>query len=214
VEECLAVDKITNKLSVFSIFAFSTSGMHILLIDNYDSFTWNLHQLLVKAGVKNIVVVKNDMVIPQQIISADAIVFSPGPGLPNEAGMMKETIRNYAGTKKMLGICLGHQAIAEVFGASLVQADKIFHGTASPLHILEQTSIFSNVPENVLVGRYHSWVVDTYGFPKELLITATDHKGVIMALRHKTMDITGVQFHPESILTPAGEKMMRNWMRY
>jgi anthranilate synthase component II len=186
--------------------------MRILLIDNYDSFTWNLHQLLLKAGAKSIVVVKNDRVMPEHITVADAIVYSPGPGLPHEAGMTSETIRNYAGRKKMLGICLGQQAIAEVFGGRIIQADEIFHGTATPLHILEQNGIFSNVPENVLVGRYHSWVVDTTNFPRELLITATDHKGVIMALRHKTMDINGVQFHPESILTPEGEKMMRNWI--
>jgi anthranilate synthase component 2 len=125
---------------------------------------------------------------------------------------MKEIIGTYAGSKKILGICLGHQAIAEVFGAGLLQADEIFHGTATPLRILEQKFLFNTIPENVCVGRYHSWVVDTVDFPRELLITATDHKGVIMALRHKTMDITGVQFHPESILTPAGEKMMRNWI--
>jgi anthranilate synthase component 2 len=208
----LTGDKITNKLPVIAIFALSTTGMQILLIDNYDSFTWNLHQLLLKAGAKRIVVLKNDMVLPEHIAVADSLVFSPGPGLPSEAGLMKEIIRTYAGSKKILGICLGHQAIAEVFGAGLLQADEIFHGTATPLRILEQKFLFNTIPENVCVGRYHSWVVDTVDFPRELLITATDHKGVIMALRHKTMDITGVQFHPESILTPAGEKMMRNWI--
>lgn len=186
--------------------------MRILLIDNYDSFTWNLHQLLLKAGAAHIEVVKNDQIVPANIMKADAMVFSPGPGLPSEAGLMKEMISTYAGRKKILGICLGHQAIAEVFGAGLLQADEIFHGTATPLRILEQKYLFSDILENEPVGRYHSWIVDSNNFPPELLVTATDHKGVIMALRHRTLDITGVQFHPESILTPAGEKMMRNWI--
>jgi anthranilate synthase component 2 len=186
--------------------------MRILLIDNYDSFTWNLHQLLLKAGAARIEVVKNDEVLPVHITDADAMVFSPGPGLPSEAGRMKEIISTYAERKKILGICLGHQAIAEVFGAGLLQADEIYHGTATPLRILEQKYLFSDIPENVPVGRYHSWIVDSKNFPPELLVTATDYKGIIMALRHRTMDITGVQFHPESILTPAGEKMMRNWI--
>jgi len=188
--------------------------MRILLIDNYDSFTWNLHQLLQKAGAGVIDVVKNDEVFPYHIEQADAVVFSPGPGLPSEAGQMKDIIRQNAGCKKMLGICLGHQAIAEVFGARLVQADEIFHGMATPLTIPEKTYLFKDMPEPVLAGRYHSWVVNTERFPEELLITATDAKGVIMALRHKTLDINGVQFHPESILTPYGEKMLRNWMLF
>ncbi len=186
--------------------------MRILLIDNYDSFTWNLYQLLLKAGAGTIEVVKNDQVFPDHISRADAIVFSPGPGLPEEAGNMKEIITQQPGRKKMLGICLGHQAIAEVFGASLIQSDVIFHGTATMLTILEPAYFFKEMPESVVAGRYHSWVVNSVNFPTELLVTATDEKGVIMALRHKTLDITGVQFHPESILTPLGEKMIRNWI--
>ncbi len=187
--------------------------MRILLIDNYDSFTWNLYQLLLKAGAGVIEVVKNDQVIPDHISRADAIVFSPGPGLPQDAGNMKEIIIQNLEMKKMLGICLGHQAIAEVFGASLIQSDVIFHGTATLLTILEPAYLFKEMPERVMAGRYHSWVVDPVNFPTELQVTATDEKGVIMAMRHKTLDITGVQFHPESILTPLGEKMIRNWMK-
>jgi anthranilate synthase component II len=206
--------KNTNKQPVIVIFAASTCPMRILLIDNYDSFTWNLHQLLLNAGAGEIDVLKNDQDSAGLISKADAIVFSPGPGLPSDAGFMKEIIIQNAGSKKMLGICLGHQAIAEVYGAKLLHADEIFHGTATLLTILEPKYLFSNLPEMVSAGRYHSWVVDTLNFPSELLITATDEKGVIMALRHKTLDITGVQFHPESILTPLGEKMIRNWLEY
>lgn len=188
--------------------------MRILLIDNYDSFTWNLNQIMLKAGVRAIEVVKNDQVSAEQILKADALVFSPGPGLPSEAGQLKEIISQNAGRKKMLGICLGHQAIAEVFGAKLVQADEIFHGTATTLRIFEKELLFSRMPENVQVGRYHSWVVSKIDFPEVLKVTAADERGIIMAMRHKTLDITGVQFHPESILTPLGEKMIRNWLGY
>lgn len=186
--------------------------MKILLIDNYDSFTWNLHHLLMNAGATEVDVVKNDSVDSNMIQKADALVFSPGPGLPDDAGQMKEIIRLYAGRKKMLGICLGHQAIAEVYGASLVHADEICHGTSTDLRILERDCIFTGMPDTVLVGRYHSWVVSNTDFPIALKITSTDEKGVIMSFRHNLLDITAVQFHPESILTPLGEKMIRNWM--
>lgn len=188
--------------------------MKVLLIDNYDSFTWNLHHLLVAAGLKHIQVIPNDKVQDNMIAEADALVFSPGPGLPDEAGQMKSIIRQNAGIKKMLGVCLGHQAIAEVCGAALVHADEINHGTSTSLEILERNYLFIDLPENVSVGRYHSWVVSPEKFPDELIITALDHKGNIMALRHKLFDITGVQFHPESILTPLGVKMIQNWLQY
>ena len=186
--------------------------MKILLIDNYDSFTWNLHHLLMKAGASEVDVVKNDRVDSNLIQKADALVFSPDPGLPDDAGQMKDIISQYAGGKKMIGICLGHQAIAEVYGASLMRADEICHGTSTCLRILEKDFIFSGMPNNVVVGRYHSWVVSIKGFPERLKITSTDEKGVIMSFRHKLLDITALQFHPESILTPMGEKMIRNWM--
>ena len=187
--------------------------MKLLLIDNYDSFTWNLHQLLMRAGSGDIVVVKNDRVLDSQLRTADAIVFSPGPGLPEAAGRMKEKIAEFAGRKKMLGICLGHQAIAEVFCATLIQADEIFHGTATKLITRENHYLFDGINEDTSVGRYHSWVVSNVDFPEDLIITAVDEKNTIMAIRHRMFDISGVQFHPESILTPAGERMMRNWMR-
>ncbi|MEI6059645.1 MAG: aminodeoxychorismate/anthranilate synthase component II [Bacteroidota bacterium] len=186
--------------------------MKILLIDNYDSFTWNLRQLLLEAGAEGVEVVKNDAVNDTQVHKADALVFSPGPGLPHEAGRMKELINSFAGSKKILGICLGHQAIAEVFGARLIHADEICHGTSTKLDIKEKYGIFSDLPGDVLVGRYHSWVVDDKCIPEALRVTAYDEKGVIMALRHVELDVTGLQFHPESILTPLGEKMIRNWM--
>jgi anthranilate synthase component II len=186
--------------------------MRILLIDNYDSFTWNLHHLIVDAGASAIDIIENDKVTPEMVEKADALVFSPGPGLPGEAGLMKSIIKGYAGRKKMLGICLGHQAIAEVFGASLLHADEIFHGTATQLVILEQDYIFCDMPGLIEAGRYHSWVVNPLSVPQELLVTAVDQAGVIMAIRHKTLDITGMQFHPESIMTPLGEKMIRNWI--
>jgi anthranilate synthase component 2 len=186
--------------------------MKIVLIDNYDSFTWNLHQLLLKAGALEVVVIENDKVTDDDIESANAIVFSPGPGLPEEAGRMKEIIKKYSSRKKMLGICLGHQAIAEVFGATLEHADEIFHGTSTKLRIFERNSIFRDLPDEVLAGRYHSWIVSSKGFPEVLQILATDEKGVIMAFKHQILNITGVQFHPESILTPLGEKMMSNWI--
>jgi anthranilate synthase component 2 len=188
--------------------------MKVLLIDNYDSFTWNLHHLLIEAGLENVQVATNDRIDDLMITTADALVFSPGPGLPDEAGQMKCIVRKYSGIKKMLGVCLGHQAIAEVFGASLIHADEIFHGTATRIEILEHDYLFRNLPEDVSVGRYHSWVVNPEQFPERLKITAIDSVGNIMAIRHRTLDITGVQFHPESIMTPLGVQMIRNWMHY
>jgi len=188
--------------------------MKVLFIDNYDSFTWNLHHLIKMAGMTDIEIVANDRINESMIVEANAIVFSPGPGLPDDAGQTKNMIKKYAGRKKLLGVCLGHQAIAEVFGAEVVHADEIFHGTSTRLEILERDFIFKDMPEQVYVGRYHSWVVSPAGFPADLMVTAIDQKGVIMALRHKTMDVTGVQFHPESVMTPMGVKMIQNWMNF
>ncbi len=187
--------------------------MHILLIDNYDSFTWNLHQLLRQAGASCIDVVKNDSITESQIAHADALVFSPGPGLPHQAGEMGNIIRRHADNKKMLGVCLGHQAIGEVFGAKIIPAPNIYHGEQTPLHIICNNGIFNQIPQYTLVGRYHSWIVDKKGLPLDLKITATDDKGIIMAMQHVHFDITGIQFHPESIMTPTGLQMIKNWMR-
>lgn len=187
--------------------------MNILLIDNYDSFTWNLHQLLQQAGAYAVRVVKNDEVTDEDVANADALVFSPGPGLPWEAGAMKNIIKRYSEKKKMLGVCLGHQAIGEVFGTKTVPADKIYHGEQTELQFVTDDILFVDIPSNALVGRYHSWVIDKATFPDTLEITAVDKEGVIMAMRHKTLDIRGVQFHPESIMTPAGLQMMKNWLK-
>ncbi len=186
--------------------------MRILLIDNYDSFTYNLLHLLRNAGVDDIVVQKNDKVSTSQILKIDAVVFSPGPGLPSEAGMMKQIIEKYKSTKKMLGVCLGHQAIGEVFGAAIVHSGEIFHGEATNLNILDNAGVFKGIPTGTLVGRYHSWIISNHNFPSCLQVTATDNKGVIMAICHRDFDITGIQFHPESVMTPLGLSMVKNWL--
>lgn len=188
------------------------NAMNLLLIDNYDSFTWNLHQLLQKTGSHNIGVVKNDCIDETLLQKADAFIFSPGPGLPNDAGKMKSIIMSYASKKKMLGVCLGHQAIGEVFGAKIVRSNNIYHGVQTKLNIHSNIGIFKNIPQHTLVGRYHSWVISKSEFPENLEITATDDSGNIMAIKHKNLDITGIQFHPESIMTPTGMQMLKNWL--
>jgi anthranilate synthase component II len=208
----LKPDKSTNKPHVIVIFAPAAPSMKILLIDNYDSFTWNLHQLLMQAGAEQIRVLPNDSPEITLESAEEAVVFSPGPGLPQEAGHMMELIRSGAGKVKMLGVCLGHQAIAEVFGARLIKAGAIYHGSATPLKILTNDRIFHGLPDGLSVGRYHSWIVDQASVPECLEVTATDPEGVIMALRHREFDITGVQFHPESVMTPQGKTIIRNWM--
>ena len=150
----------------------------------------------------------------------DKIILSPGPGLPSEAGLLLPLIKRYAASKSILGVCLGHQAIGEVFGGKLVNLSKVYHGVASPVQILPRDSrevspspdLFNGIENGFMAGRYHSWVVDPKGFPNVLEVTATDSNGHIMALRHKEYDVLGVQFHPESVLTPAGENIMRNWL--
>lgn len=186
--------------------------MRILLIDNYDSFTYNLFHLLQMAGGDEIVVQKNDRILTSAIVKCDAIVFSPGPGLPSKAGRMEQIIEAYKSKKKMLGVCLGHQAIGEIFGASVVHSGEIIHGEATPLNIVENGGIFDSIPNGTLVGRYHSWIISNTNFPSALKVTATDNQGIIMAIRHLHYDITGVQFHPESIMTPMGGKMIKNWL--
>jgi anthranilate synthase component 2 len=185
----------------------------LLLIDNYDSFTRNLYHLLLSAGAVGVNVVQNDKFSVRDIKQADALVLSPGPGLPSEAGQLKQLISEFSERKKMLGVCLGHQAIAETFGAQLIHSGKIVHGEASFLSISHHTGIFENLPSRVKVGRYHSWVVSPEQLPSQLEITATTGVDVIMAIRHKYFNINGLQFHPESILTPLGEKMIRNWLK-
>lgn len=184
----------------------------ILVIDNYDSFTFNLVHLLHECG-HDATVWRNDKFALEDVVSFDKILLSPGPGIPEEAGLLLDVIREYGTTKSILGICLGQQAIAEVFGGKLYNLSKPVHGTATPLLIkVDDEPIFTGLPQSFPVGRYHSWAVAHEGFPDVLRITAEDEHGVIMALAHRTLDVKGLQFHPESVLTHHGKAMIANWL--
>lgn len=184
---------------------------HILLIDNYDSFTYNLVHYLEDLGTQ-VSVFRNDKISLEEVEKYSHIVLSPGPGIPEEAGLLKEIIRQYAPTKKIFGVCLGQQAIAEVFGGRLENLTHVYHGVATPIEVIKpEAPIFKDLPSSLAVGRYHSWVVSA-PLPDCLEVTAIDAQGQIMALQHKTYDIQSVQFHPESILTPSGKKMLANWL--
>ena len=193
--------------------------MKILVFDNYDSFTYNLVHLIEKILHVQVQVHRNDQITLDEVEGYDKIILSPGPGIPEEAGLLLPLIKRFAATKSILGVCLGHQAIGEAFGAKLVNLDQVFHGIATPiqltkeLYTTQQGNIFNMFPVSFEVGRYHSWVVDKKGLPDCLEITAEDEHGFIMAMKHKTFDVTGVQFHPESVLTPSGEQLMRNWLK-
>ncbi|MDR0769283.1 MAG: aminodeoxychorismate/anthranilate synthase component II [Dysgonamonadaceae bacterium] len=186
--------------------------MKILIFDNYDSFTYNLLQLVKKAGYRDVEVHRNDKINLDEVERFDKIILSPGPGIPSEAGLLLPLIKRYAPQKSILGVCLGHQAIAESFGGTLINLKDVYHGVATPVDIVAEHTLFKGLAKKIVVGRYHSWIVSRGGFPEALQITATDSKGEIMALRHKTVDVHGVQFHPESILTPEGELIMRNFL--
>lgn len=186
--------------------------MKVLVFDNYDSFTYNIVHALRELGV-NPDVVRNDQIELDKVEPYDKIIISPGPGIPEEAGVLLPLLKRYAGKKPILGVCLGHQAIGQNFGAALYNLPVVYHGISTPIKIDTEDYIFNGLPEEINVGRYHSWVVDKNGFPEdELEVIATDEKGAIMALRHKKYDIRGVQFHPESILTPDGMKILKNWL--
>lgn len=185
--------------------------MKVVVIDNYDSFTFNLCQIVRELGTE-VTVLKNDTFVMSDLEVFDKIIFSPGPGLPSEAGKMEEIIRNFVGRKPMLGVCLGEQAIGEVFGAKLKNLEKVYHGMQSCVRIIDPTGVFEGLSEKIQVGRYHSWVVDTVGFPDDLCITAMSDDGNIMGLRHRFFPIYGIQFHPESILTPDGKQMIANFL--
>lgn len=192
----------------------------ILVFDNYDSFTYNLVHLVEKITQQRVDVYRNDKIALEAVKAYDKIILSPGPGIPSEAGLLLPLIKEYAATKSILGVCLGHQAIGEAFGGTLTNLSTVYHGIAMPLNVKSQHStsniqhnLFAGLPERFEVGRYHSWVVDKKGFPAELDITAEDDLGYIMALRHKQYDVQGVQFHPESVLTPQGEAIIRNWLK-
>lgn len=183
----------------------------IVIIDNYDSFTYNLSHMVKELGAE-VEVYRNDKFQLSQLEGFDKIILSPGPGIPSEAGLVPQVIKEYAGKKPIFGVCLGEQAIGEAFGGTLVNLGEVFHGVQTPVHIVEDDYIFEGVPRTIMAGRYHSWVVDSKDFPSCLQILALSDEGQVMALRHRTMDIRGVQFHPESVLTPDGKKIMENWI--
>ncbi|MFT4093738.1 MAG: aminodeoxychorismate/anthranilate synthase component II [Niabella sp.] len=187
--------------------------MKLLVFDNYDSFTYNLVHLVEKILHQKVDVYRNDQIPLEQVNGYDKIILSPGPGIPDEAGLLLPLIREYAPAKSILGVCLGQQAIGEAFGGKLTNLSKVYHGVATDCTIVkEDEKLFAGLPKHIEVGRYHSWVVDKDSFPQELEITATDDNDMIMALRHRTYDVRGVQFHPESVLTPQGELILRNWL--
>lgn len=186
--------------------------INVLVIDNYDSFVYNLVHYLEDLDCK-VTVKRNDQLNLEDVAAFDKVLLSPGPGIPDEAGLLKAIIKEYAPTKSMFGVCLGQQAIGEVFGGSLINLDKVFHGVATTAKqtVLDEP-LFKDIPEAFEIGRYHSWVVSPEDFPEELEITSVDENGQIMSLRHKIYDVRGVQFHPESVLTPEGKKMIKNWV--
>ena len=186
--------------------------MKILVFDNYDSFTYNLVQIIEQIVGSEVDVFRNDRIALEDIEKYDKIILSPGPGIPEEAGILLELIKKYAPTKSIFGVCLGQQAIAEAFGGSLINLSEIYHGVATESTQTKEHQIFKDLPETLEVGRYHSWAVNTEDFPSELEITSVDKNGMIMSLKHKTYDVHAVQYHPESILTPDGKKILENFL--
>lgn len=206
--------------------------MKILVFDNYDSFTYNLVHLVEKIIHEKVAVFRNDQIPLEKVKEFDKIILSPGPGIPIEAGMLLPLINEYAASKSILGVCLGHQAIGEAFGGKLVNLSTVYHGVATPIRVAEgslsataesiyspmaiqrsRKGLFENLPAELEVGRYHSWIVSDESFPADLEVTARDDNNYIMALQHKQYDLQGVQFHPESVLTPMGEQILRNWLK-
>ena len=182
----------------------------VFVIDNYDSFTYNLVHYLEELGCE-VTVKRNDQFELDELEDYPLLLLSPGPGIPDESGLLKAAIERYAPTKKILGICLGQQAIGEVFGARLINLDKVYHGIATPVKVIQEDVLFKDLPDVFDIGRYHSWVVET-PLPEELIATSVDQEGQLMSLRHKTYNVCAVQYHPESILTPQGKKILDNWI--
>lgn len=182
----------------------------VLVIDNYDSFTYNLVHYLIDLGYE-VDVFRNDKISLAAIDAYSHIVLSPGPGIPDEAGLLKDIIAHYGSEKHFFGVCLGMQAIGEVYGGSLINLDRVYHGTATTMKVINEDPIFDGLPNEMEVGRYHSWVVDPK-LPEDLVTTSTDADGQVMSLRHRDHSVVGVQFHPESVLTPHGKKMLLNWL--
>jgi len=191
-----------------------TALRKILLFDNYDSFTYNLVHLVEKILHTKVTVYRNDEIPLEKVKEYDKIILSPGPGIPEEAGLLLPLIKEYAASKSILGVCLGHQAIGEAFGAKLVNLETVYHGVATPISILDRNDpLYKGLDETIEVGRYHSWIVSNEDLPAELEIKSVDEHNYIMGLKHRYFDVQGVQFHPESVLTPCGETIIRNWLR-
>lgn len=190
---------------------------HIAIIDNYDSFTYNLVQLVEQAGAR-VTVLRNDRFALPDLAAYDKLLLSPGPGIPQEAGLLMPVIETYATTKTILGVCLGEQAIGEAFGARLCNLSDVFHGVQTEISLdgpgVADDYLFDGLPRRLTVGRYHSWVVSREDLPDVLAVTAVSDEGLIMGLRHRTLDVHGIQFHPESVLTPLGERIIRNWTEH
>lgn len=187
--------------------------MKTVIIDNYDSFTYNLAHLVKELGAE-VSVVRNDQFRLSELKPFDKIILSPGPGIPTEAGLLMDVVDAYAPVKPILGVCLGHQAIGEYFGGKLTNLSQVFHGIASTISITAPDYIYKELPAQVQVGRYHSWVVDNEGLPDCLEVTSVSEEGQIMSLRHKQYDVRGIQYHPESVLTPEGRKIIANWLKH
>ena len=187
--------------------------MRIVIIDNYDSFTYNLAHLVKELGAE-VEVLRNDQFQIEDLLPYDKIILSPGPGIPSEAGLLLDVIRQYAPIKPILGVCLGHQAIGEYFGGHLTNLSQVFHGVSSTISVTTPDYIYNELPDHIEVGRYHSWVVDTHAFPDCLEITSVSEEGQIMSLRHRQYDVRGIQYHPESVLTPDGQKIISNWLEH
>lgn len=188
--------------------------MKILVIDNYDSFVYNLVHYIRNLTNVTVDVYRNDEITLDEVEKYDKILLSPGPGIPSEAGICIDVVKRYSSTKSILGVCLGHQTIGEAFGGKLINLDRPFHGIASPINNLKDDDpLNKDIPKRINVGRYHSWVVAKDGFPECLTVTSEDENGIIMGLSHKTYDVRGVQYHPESVLTEHGHKMIENWLK-
>lgn len=187
--------------------------MNILVFDNYDSFTYNLVHLVEKLINGKVTVVRNDEIPLEKVNDYDKIILSPGPGIPEEAGLLLPLIREYAPSKSIFGVCLGLQAIGQAFGGSLINLSEVYHGVATNVKIVsDKGRLFKGMPRDIQAGRYHSWVIDKATLPADLTLTAEDEDGFIMALQHNKYDVSGVQFHPESVLTPQGEQILKNWL--
>ena len=209
----MSIEKKINRTSSLPSSGGVKGGLRILVIDNYDSFTYNLVHAIKKISGLPVDVFRNDEISLVEIEKYDKIVLSPGPGIPEEAGLLLDIIKVFAPKKSILGVCLGHQAIGEAFGGKLHNMNRVLHGIATPVKLTQNKSVlFDELPKSFEVGRYHSWIVKNEDLPNCFEVTSYDKDGMIMSMKHKEYDVQSVQFHPESVLTPLGEKMIENWL--